>query len=144
MVGHGFEDCKPLKETKVLTVAAGGIFVFLSTLWPCAWYWHHKGRQSNWQFTPVLLYAMVLALFYVGIAAALASQVKEHFHLIRHSDHEHFQWNSSSSGGYPYNCDHDGALVIFWVFVPMEALLVVITLCSILLCVCCRVAGRVF
>ncbi len=128
----GFEDCEHLKETKVLTVAAGGMFVFLSTLWPCAWYWHRKGRQSNWLFTPVLFYAMVLALFYVGIAGALAAQVKEHF-----------QWDSSSSWGDAYDCSH-GALVPFWVLVPMAALLVVITLCSTVLCVCCRAAGRVF
>ncbi len=115
--------CEPLEQAKYLTVAAGGMFVFLSTLWPCAWYWHRQNQRRSWRFTPVLCYALILSLFYVGIAAALASQVYEHTF-------------DADCGGF--------AVFPFWVLVPMAVLLVAVTICSIVLCVCYRAAGSFF
>ncbi len=118
----GWSDCKPLEQAKYLTVAAGGMFVFLSTLWPCAWYWHRQNQRRSWRFTPVLCYALILSLFYVGIAAALASQVYEHRSVV----------------------DCSFSVLPFWVLIPMAVLLVAITICSTLLCVCYRAAGSFF
>ncbi len=115
------------------------MFVFLSTLWPCAWYWHRQSQQNqrrSWRFTPVLCYALILSLFYVGIAAALASQVYEHFNVIR--DREY-----TDSEQVSHDCNYY-ALLPFWVLVLMAVLLVAFTICSTLLCVCYHAAGSFF
>lgn len=109
----------------MLTIAAGGVFVFLSTLWPCAWYWYQQSQRRSCQFTPVLFYALILCLFYVGVAAALASQVYKHFDVVR--DREH------------HGCDNL-ATMPFWVVSAMAVLLVFFVLCSGLVCLCCRTA----
>lgn len=103
---------------KIATLAAGVVFLMLSSLWPCSWMWNEWNQRCECSFAPLLCYMWSISLLYVGTIGALAVSVSEHYDCIR------FCNNCTFDATEYKNCAY--AEMPLWVLVGMAVLAIVV------------------
>ena len=115
-----------LQEVKITTVAAGVLFILLSTLWPCAWVLNQWNKSCGCSYAPLIGYTWLLSLLYSGVVGALVFGVNEHYDCI------HYCKNCTFTRHQYDPCEF--VEMSLWTLVVMVALMVAFLLVC---CICC-------
>jgi len=100
--------CPSIMPAKILTMLAGGFFVFLGLYWLLMLWWSRPLRTTlplhQRNFSSLAFLWWVLCMYFVGVASALATQVLEYSDLI-------MTLGSKNTGNFYVNGSYSGAVV---------------------------------